>query len=166
METLLATIGGLPLQASSVLGSLGSLVITGDLATVNFGVSASAAADARIGRVFIGGSLLGGSDTFSGIVFAKGNIGSVTVRGSVIGGKSSSGLIVSDSGTIGSLRIGILSSNLGDNRTLAIPVAHTIFPGFRFAPGSTPLNSACSIATPGAEMSSSSQRACSVPTAW
>ena len=42
----------------------------------------------------------------------------------------------------------------------------TIFPGFMFAPGSTPLNSACSIATPGAEMSSSSQRACSVPTAW
>src|SRR5215208_6197625 len=43
---------------------------------------------------------------------------------------------------------------------------HTIFPGFRFAPGSTPSNSACSIRTPGAEMSASSQRACSVPTAW
>ncbi len=41
-----------------------------------------------------------------------------------------------------------------------------IFPGLRFALGSTPLNRARSIAKAGAEMSSSSQRACSVPTAW
>ena len=101
-----ATIAGITLGPSNVLGSVGSLVVTGDMASVNFGVSATAAADATIGSISIGGSLLGGSETFSGILFAKGNIGSVAIRGSVVGGKSSSGLIISDSGNIGSLRIG------------------------------------------------------------
>lgn len=100
------TIAGNTLGASNVLGSLGALVVTGDMASVNFGVSASAAADATIGNIFIGGSLRGGSETFSGVLFAKGDMGSVTIRGSVVGGKSSSGIIVSDSGSIGSLRIG------------------------------------------------------------
>jgi hypothetical protein len=44
--------------------------------------------------------------------------------------------------------------------------AYAILPGFMFPPGSIPSNSDRIIATPGAEMSCSSQRACSVPTAW
>src|SRR5829696_3695815 len=42
----------------------------------------------------------------------------------------------------------------------------TTLPGLKFAPGSTPSNSARTIATPAAEMSCSSHCACSVPTAW
>ena len=103
---VIETIAGNAINPSNVLGSVGALIVTGDMASVNFGVGATAAADATIGSVFIGGSLLGGSDTFSGILFAKGNIGSVVIRGSVIGGKSSSGAIISDSGSIGSVRIG------------------------------------------------------------
>ncbi len=103
---LVASIEGTTLNPSSVIGSLGALVVAGDIASVNFTVTATAAADAAIGSVFIGGSLLAGADTFSGIVFAKGNIGSVVVRGAIIGNKASSGIVISDSGTIGSIRIG------------------------------------------------------------
>ena len=62
-------------------------------------------------------------------------------------------------------RAGDAAARPGQVRPAGTPL-HTIFPGFRLAPGSTPVKRASSIATPGAEMSSSSQRACSVPTAW
>ena len=52
------------------------------------------------------------------------------------------------------------------SRSRRVARRQTIFPGFRWRPGSNPSNRAPSIATPGAEMSSNSHWACSVPTAW
>ena len=70
-----------------------------------------------------------------------------------------------DNGGLGSLTAASARGRIGSVQLLGASRPR-IFPGLRFALGSTPLNRARSIAKAGAEMSSSSQRACSVPTAW
>lgn len=100
------TLSGTAPEASAVIGSTGSLVVTTDMSGANFQVESNAAVDGTLGSVFIGGNLTGGTGTFGGILFAKGDIGRIVIRGSIIGQKASTGYIISDSGAIGSVRIG------------------------------------------------------------
>jgi hypothetical protein len=82
---------------STILGGVGSLVLSGDLRDAHFQVLGSVVdpdplvhsttdAAAKIGALRIGGSVIGGADAGSGQVFAKGRIGTVTLGGGILGG--------------------------------------------------------------------------------
>jgi hypothetical protein len=103
---------------SHVSGKLGSLSVKSDFVGVRINVTADTSANARIGTVTVGGSLLGvGTDFESGAIFAEGDIGTVTIGGDVIGADGpDSGRIHSDQGTVGRVTIGgSLIGGAGEN---------------------------------------------------
>jgi len=89
---------------SSLLGSLGSLIVKGDFEGVDFWVKGNAG----IQTVSIGGSVVGtDAGSYAGSVYASSAIGKVTVGGSLIGGAGDfTGTVTSGSGRIGSVAIG------------------------------------------------------------
>jgi len=93
---------------SNLSGALGSLKVAGDIcgAFIN-GIGFDAA---RIGSVTIGGSLLGGPGSFSGLINCTGPIGPVVIGGSIVGDGPASGRVGSSvlvaSVTIGGSLVG------------------------------------------------------------
>jgi hypothetical protein len=93
----LATQGAGGSLVSTILGGVGSLVLSGDLRGAQFQVLGSLVdpdplthsrtdAAAKIGAVRIGGSVIGSAEAGSGQIFAKGRIGTITLGGSIVGG--------------------------------------------------------------------------------
>ncbi len=99
------TLAGVTPAVSTVRGAIGAVIVATDFAGANLQVEASAVADARIGSVFVGGSVVAGPGAFGGNIVAGGNIGSILVRGSVFGNKQSSGLLGSNGGSVSSVTI-------------------------------------------------------------
>lgn len=100
------SLAGTSPAASLVRGALGTLTVTTDFVAANLSVQAVAVVNARIGSVFVGGSVFSGTDTLGGNIIADGNIGSITVRGSLFGGKEFSGVLGSANGSVGNVTIG------------------------------------------------------------
>jgi len=89
---------------SHVFGRLGTLHVKGDV--VNASVEVDGGSAASLGKVFIGGSLMGAnSQTGSGEIAVDGNIGSIVVKRNVAGFAVDSGRILS-SGFIGNVYVG------------------------------------------------------------
>jgi hypothetical protein len=94
---------GLPLQGlagsltSAVTGPLGALNIAGDLVDAFVVVAGkNQSSQGMIGKIKIGGSIIGGEDSTSGTILTAGKIGSVAIGGDLLGGDGvSSGLILS-----------------------------------------------------------------------
>jgi hypothetical protein len=70
---------------SDIAGALGFLKIAGNL---HGGLFLTAGADGKIGRVTIGGSIVGGADDGSGQIFANGALGAVKIGGNIEGGSA------------------------------------------------------------------------------
>lgn len=97
-----------PLSAglqSNISGSLGALRVAEDIKDAIISVTANVSADAKIGSITIGGSLIGGAAVISGSIFAGGEIGPVKIGGSILGGDGNgSGAISADK--LGTVAIG------------------------------------------------------------
>src|SRR5262245_7455549 len=82
----LATQNGTGDLESNVNGTLGALRVAGDVREAIINVTDSGGATGRVGPVYIGGSLVGGSADRSGSITARDGMGPVTIRGDLIGG--------------------------------------------------------------------------------
>ncbi len=94
-------------RVSRIQGSVGSLLVRGDIKEAQLHVddSSSATALGRIGVVNVGGSLVGGANPFEGSIIAEG-LGTVKVRGDLVGGSGdNAGSILAPKG-MGSLQVG------------------------------------------------------------
>src|SRR5581483_5141028 len=89
---------------SDVLGPLGALTVTGDIAGATVYVSGSA--DGTVGAVRIGGSILGGADPNSGQVQSTGDMGPVTVGGDIVGGTGAISGAIDAGGKLAGLTVG------------------------------------------------------------
>jgi hypothetical protein len=88
---------------SNLTGAIGLLKIKGDVSGVWLRVQGGA--EAKIGAVQIGGSLVGGSETHGGHLEATGTIGPVKIGGSIFGGSGSISGHISGS-ALGNVTIG------------------------------------------------------------
>ncbi|MHA3770754.1 beta strand repeat-containing protein [Verrucomicrobiota bacterium sgz303538] len=92
---------------SSIHGPLGGLKVVADVVGANIAVSGSPITpDGTIGFVQIGGSLIGGSDSFSGRIFSTGKMGPVKILGNLIGGTGSNSGMLDSFDTIAAVTIG------------------------------------------------------------
>jgi hypothetical protein len=96
----LGTTTGSPDLVSQIQGPLGALRVATDIDQAQVEVHS-----AGIGRVTIGGSLLGGAAKQSGFLSCDGNVGRVTIGGSVIGGGGEQSGATSCSGSVTSVSI-------------------------------------------------------------
>jgi hypothetical protein len=100
-----ATLGGGGGLGGVVEGSLGTLLIRGDMVGASIGArNFDDTSDGKIGRLVIGGSLIG-RGTASGGIFTTGDIGSLTIGGDIIGGESGSAGEINCAGKIHSLKV-------------------------------------------------------------
>jgi hypothetical protein len=99
----LTTQGGVGDLVSTIQGPLGALVVAGDLADAKV---ETVGATAKIGSIRISGSLVGGSDDFSGAIIAGGDIGNVTLGGSVLGGSGNHSGWIETGGKLANVTIG------------------------------------------------------------
>jgi hypothetical protein len=99
----LATQGGTGDLHSNIVGSLGALLVQKDLKDAI--VRVSGGTFATIGRVFIGGSLIGGAGAESGSIECAGDIGPVVIRGDMLGGSGEQAGGIDVGGEIASLTV-------------------------------------------------------------
>ncbi len=86
---------GAPDLTTAVQGKLDFLKVKSDVKEAQINVVGGV--DGKIGSVFIGGSLIGGTGGFSGRIFSSGDMGFVTIVGDLTGaGGSNSGEVISD----------------------------------------------------------------------
>ena len=90
--------------ASEVAGALGSLTVKGDMIGVHFFVNNFA--DAKVGFVSIGGSLVGASADQSGRIDASGDVGPVRIGGDLVGGDGDASGGLQCGGKLASVSIG------------------------------------------------------------
>ena len=90
---------------SNINGALGTLTVKGNLRDAQIEVSAATALDAKIARVVLGGSLIGGIAENSGDIHATGAIGSVTIGGSIVGGAGNESGSLFSNERIGAVKI-------------------------------------------------------------
>ncbi len=104
---LFGTATGAPDLISSIVGALGALTVTTDVKDAIISVADGMKTSATIGAVKIGGSLLGGLTTSSGVIQGYGGIASVTIGGNLVGGAGigSGGVVVND-GAMGAVTLG------------------------------------------------------------
>jgi len=104
----LDTQGGTGYLQSGIAGTLGVLVVAGDVKEAHVRVYGNDN-DVKIGAITVGGSLIGGSNDDSGQISSDGDMGMVKIRRDVIGGPGyNSGRIISQSssGKIAGVTIG------------------------------------------------------------
>jgi hypothetical protein len=98
------TMSGAPDLHTTIQGALGSLHVNNDVQYA--WVNVLGGPSARIGKVTVGGYLLGGTDQYSGEISSSGSIGSLTIKGGIIGGKGDlSGRVFTQHG-LGTVTIG------------------------------------------------------------
>jgi hypothetical protein len=85
---------------STVTGSLGTLKVAGDIR--NATLLTIGGPDASIGKIIIGGSLIGGATDRSGYIGSEGGIGALQITHDLQGGAGISSGEVSSGGTLGS----------------------------------------------------------------
>jgi len=88
---------------SDILGSLGTLTVSGNIDGAFINVSGGAGS---IGTVSVGGSLIGGTANYSGEISASGDVGGVTVVGSLTGGAGVGSGAIFAGGNLGTVSIG------------------------------------------------------------
>ncbi|MGB8170755.1 MAG: hypothetical protein WCF18_24840 [Chthoniobacteraceae bacterium] len=98
--------GVMPSLGSTITGGLGSFKSRGDVKGTSLIVTGGmTAADGKIGSLAIGGSLIGGDNSFSGFISATGGIGKLNVTHNIEGTGNGSGQIFTgariESATIG-----------------------------------------------------------------
>jgi hypothetical protein len=91
---------------SDILGPLGVLKVKGDVTEVMIKVEAASLENGTIGSVIIGGSLLGGTTDFSGLISATGNIGPVKIGRDIIGGAGTESGRILSSVKLGAVTVG------------------------------------------------------------
>jgi hypothetical protein len=96
----LGTFTGALNNSTSIGGSLGALNVKTDV------VGASVSVFGSIGSITIGGSLIAGSDNFTGFIQSTGNIGPVKIGGDVIGGPGEVSGAINCGGTLAGVSIG------------------------------------------------------------
>jgi len=102
---------------SDIFGKVGSLKVTGDFATMQLyvtGTNASTAKYGSIGKLSIGGSLLGGDDEASGYIECTGNLGKLSVVGDLTGGNGEASAKITVDQNLGTAVLGSLTGG-GDN---------------------------------------------------
>jgi hypothetical protein len=104
---LFGTATGAPDLISNLVGALGALTVTTDVKDAILSVADGMKTSAKIGAVKIGGSLLGGLTTSSGVIAGYGGIDSVTIGGNLVGGAGiGSGAVVANDGAMGAVTLG------------------------------------------------------------
>lgn len=97
----LDTQGDSPSFVSNINGPMGALVVKTDLTGVHLDISGG-----NIASIAIGGSLIGSSDNFAGLIQTSGNIGAVTIGKNIVGGSGDDTGKIRASGSIGNITIG------------------------------------------------------------
>lgn len=95
-------------SVSGANAGIGTVKIGGSLIGGDAESSGSIAADGRIGKAFVGGDIVGGNGLHSGSILSKGGMGTVEVKGSVTGGDGAGGFsgLISSTGTIAHVTVG------------------------------------------------------------
>jgi hypothetical protein len=78
------TTTGAPNLESFVTGNVGKLNVVTDIKDVRFQTQSGSFTD-KIGSVYVGGSLIGGNENFSGYISSSGGIGLISIQGDLIG---------------------------------------------------------------------------------
>jgi len=93
---------GAPSLSSLVIGAVPTFTVKGDVVETQVVIQSGG-----IGKLSIGGSLIGGADDESGSFNAANGIASVTLKGNLVGGSgNASGRIMSSSGALGTVSVG------------------------------------------------------------
>jgi hypothetical protein len=95
---------GAPDLTTTVQGRLGFLTVRRNVQDAS--VRVEGGADGRLGRVFIGGSLIGGDRSFSGQIDSTGDMGFVTISGYLIGGRGIAAGEITAGANLAGVRIG------------------------------------------------------------
>ncbi len=102
----LATQNGVGDLRLTIKGALNSLHVAGDVNEAIIDVSTAAGTNAKIGTVFIGGSLIGGTTDQSGSLIARDGLGMVTIKGGIFGGKGTTSGAVTCTHDVAGVSIG------------------------------------------------------------
>lgn len=167
------TQGNLSDLHSTINGAIGSLTVAADIKDAQIIVVAVNDADAKIGSIRIGGSLIGGPTPNSGSIFAEGSIGSVKIGGDVVGGFGhDSGQILSKLGAnIGGITIGgsiiggsgKTSGQIGSGASLGpVRISGSLIGGAGFSSGTVGGNKLVSLSLDGSLFGSSGDNSGSI----
>jgi hypothetical protein len=105
---------------SDILGALGSLQVNANIEGAL--VFVQGGADGQIGKVTIGGSLIGGDGVGSGEIFALGDLGPVRIAGDVRGGAGGASGVISAGGQLVGITIGgsLIGGGEGSGKIFAL----------------------------------------------
>jgi hypothetical protein len=101
--------GGVGSLVSGIEGKLGTLVVKSDIVGAFiqvFGSDTTHNVDGQIGKITIGGSLLGAADNDSGAIEASGDIGPVGIKGDITGGAGLRSGLIESGGKLAGVSIG------------------------------------------------------------
>ena len=111
---------------SNLVGRLGSLQVRSDV--VHASVLVTGGPDGRIGRVFVGGSVLGGPAASTGLIHCTGNLGPTTILGNLIGGTGGSSGGIGTDMDAARIRVGGTIAGSTGNSSGIITATHNLGP--------------------------------------